>query len=82
MVRSQQGGKIKNITNLMIDLLEDGVTPRAICYHAGTNDLGSGKSIADIRSELENLVKLTRDQGIVPIISLVNERVDKHRKFF
>ena len=77
MVRSLQGGKVKNIKNLMIDMLEDGGEPDAICFHVGTNDIGVGKSIHDIMDELENLVKLTQRQGIVPVISLVTERTDK-----
>ena len=69
MVRSQRGGKVKNIKNLMIDLLED-VT------HVGTNDIGAGKSVNDIQQELRNLIILTKPQGIVPIISLLTKRTD------
>ena len=48
MVRSQQGGKVKNIKNLMIDLLDDGVKPQALCYHVGTNDISAGRNVDDV----------------------------------
>ena len=77
MVRSIQGSKIKNIRNLIIDCLED-VTPTAICIHASTNDIGSGKSVEEIASEMKELVEMVQRQGILPIISLVTIRNDKH----
>ena len=82
MVRSQRGGKVKNIKNLMIDLLEDtmevvGKYPEAICFHVGTNDISSGKSTNDIKKELSYLLRLTQRQGIVPVMSLLTRRTDK-----
>ena len=38
MVRSLQGAKIKNVKNLINDLLED-VKPEAIWIHASTNEM-------------------------------------------
>ena len=77
MVRSQRGGKVKNIKNLMIDLIED-VKPDAICFHVGTNDINSRKSTLEIRKEIEYLIKLTQRQGILPVLSLITKRTDKY----
>ena len=76
LVRSQRGGKFKSIKNLMINLLED-MTPDAICFHVGTNDLNAGKSMRDIIADLNYMIKLTQDSGIVPVLSLVTQRSDK-----
>ena len=57
--------------------MED-VTPTAICIHVSTNDIGSGKSVDEIIAEMEDLVKLIQRQDIVPIVSLVTVRDDKH----
>lgn len=77
MVRSQQGGKIKNIKNLMIDILED-VSPDAICIHVATNDINGGRSVNEIIQDMENLIMLIQRQGIVPVFSLVTRRADKY----
>ena len=77
MVRSLQGGKIKNIKNLMIDMLED-VKPDAICYHVATNDISTGKGNDVIVQEMKRLIRLTQEQGIVPVISLVTKRTDRY----
>lgn len=77
MVRSLQGGRIKNIKNLCIDMLED-VTPDAICVHVSTNDISDGRSVEDIITDMENIICLIQQQGIVPIISLVIQRMDRH----
>lgn len=76
MVRSHVGGKIKNIKNLIIDMLED-VKPNAVCIHVATNDISSGRSIDEIVIDMENLVDLIQRQGIVPVISLITQRADK-----
>lgn len=76
MVRSHVGGKIKNIKNLMLDLLED-VKPNAVCFHVATNDISSGRSIEEIVCDIENLVDLLQRQGVVPVISLLTPRSDK-----
>ena len=77
MVRSLQGGRIKNIKNLVINMLED-VKPEAICIHVSTNDINDGRSVGDITHDMEILINLIQRQGIVPIISLVTQRSDKH----
>ena len=77
MVRSHVGGKIKNIKNLILDLLED-VKPNAVCAHVATNDISSGRSIDEILIDMENLVDLIQRQGIVPVISLLTQRADKY----
>ena len=70
-------GKIKNIKNLIIDMLED-VKPNAVCVHVATNDISSGRSIDEILIDMENLVELIQRQGIVPVISLITQRADKY----
>ena len=77
MVRSVQGSKLKNIKNLILDCLED-VDPAAICIHAGTNNIGSGDGIEEIVSEYKELVSLLLGRGILPIISMITVRNDKH----
>ena len=77
MVRSHVGGKIKNIKNLMLDVLED-VKPNAVCFHVATNDISSGRSIDEIVCDMENLVDLIQRHGIVPVISLLTQRSDKY----
>ena len=77
MVRSLQGAKIKNVKNLINDLLED-VKPEAICIHASTNDINDDKSIDEIVSEMGILIKVIQNKGIVPIILLITTRNDKH----
>ena len=77
MVRSLSGGKIKNIRNLIIDTLED-VTPEAILVHVSTNDISNGKNADTIAEDMENLVSMIDRQGIIPVISLVIPRNDKH----
>ena len=76
MVRTIQGGKIRNIRNLIIDTLED-VTPLAVCIHVCTNDISNGKNIQMIIEDMQNLIELIKRQGIVPIITLVTQN-DKH----
>ena len=56
MLRSLQGGRIKNIKNLIIDMLED-VKPEAICIHVSTNDINDGRSVEDITHDMEILIK-------------------------
>ena len=84
MVRTLQGGKIKNIRNLIIDTLED-VTPLAACVHVCTNDISNGKNKETIIEDMQSLIELIKRQGIGPIISLVTPRNDKpasrHAKF-
>ena len=58
-------------------MLED-VKPEAICIHVSTNDINDGKSVEDITHDMEILINLIQRQGIVPIISLVTQRSDKH----
>ena len=41
MVRPYRGGKIKNIKKLVLDVLDDGIKPTAICIHASTHDIGN-----------------------------------------
>ena len=77
MVRPYRGGKIKNIKNMIMDVLDDKVEPTAICIHASTNDIGSGRHIEDIVGDMENLLKLIQGKGIMPIISLPTVRNDK-----
>ncbi len=77
MVRPLNGAKIKNIKNLVIDMLED-VSPKAICVHASSNDIGDGKTVEQINDELENLLMLIQSQGIIPIFSLLTNRKDKY----
>ena len=77
MVRPYRGGKVKNVKNLIIDILEDDVKPTAICIHASTNDIGSGKSVDNIVVDIENLINLVQNQGIMPILSLPTVRNDK-----
>ena len=77
MVRPYRGGKVKNVKSLIIDILEDDVKPTAICIHASTNDIGSGKSVDNIVVDIENLINLVQNQGIMPILSLPTVRNDK-----
>ena len=77
MVRSLQGGKIKNIKNLLIDTLED-VSPEAVCIHVSTNDISSGRSVEAITADMENLISLIHNQGKTAILSLFITRNDKH----
>ena len=77
MVRSQRGAKIKNIKNLMIDMIED-VTPTAICYHVGTNEISSDKELREIKDEFRELLLLTERQGIIPILSLATARSGRY----
>ena len=77
MVRSHEGGKIKNIKNLTIDMIED-VKPDVVCVHAATNDISNGRSVDEIVLDMEYLVNLIKQQGILPIISLLTQRADKH----
>ena len=51
--------------------------PTAICIHASTNDIGSGRNIEDIVGDMENLIKLVQGEGIMPIISVPTIRTDK-----
>ena len=59
------------------DLLED-VKPEAICIHASTNDINDDKSIYGIVSEMGILIKVIQDKGIVPVITLITTRNEKH----
>ena len=77
MVRSLQGAKIKNVKNLINDLLED-VKPESICIHASTNDINDDNSIDGIVNEMGILIKVIQNKGIVSIISLITTRNDKH----
>ena len=62
-----QGAKIKNVKNLINDLLED-VKPEAICIHASTNDINDDKSIDGIVGEMGILIKVIQNKGIVSVI--------------
>ena len=77
MVRPYRGGKVKNIKNLIFDVLDDNIKPTAICIHASTNDIGSGRNVEDIVGDLENLIKLVTEGGMMPILSLPTVRTDK-----
>ena len=77
MVRPYRGGKVKNIRSLILDVLDDGVRPTAICVHAATNDIGSGRSIDEVVGETEALIKLIKEKEAMPIISLPTLRADK-----
>ena len=78
MVRSLRGGKIKNIKNLIIDTLEDVDKPDALCIHVSSNDIGNGRSIEEIGTDMEYLITLVKRQGIEPILSMVVTRNDKY----
>ena len=80
MVRPYRGGKAKNIRSLILDVLDDGVRPTAICVHAATNDIGSGRSIDEVVGETEALIKLIKEKEAMPIISLPTLRADKFSK--
>ena len=58
-------------------MLED-ASPQAICVHVSTNDIGNNKTVSEIEDEMEELIVLIKQKGILPIISLVLPRNDKH----
>ena len=78
MVRALRGGKIKNIKNLIIDTLEDIKKPDLLCIHVSANDIGDGRSVETIVTDLENLITIVQRQGIIPVMSMVTIRNDKH----
>ena len=75
MVRSLGGAKIKNIENLIKDLLRES-SPKAICVHVATNDISDEKSTDAITGEMKDVINLIKEKGIIPIISLITARKD------
>ena len=50
----------------------------AISVYVSSNDIGSGKCVDEIASEMEYLLTIIKSQGIQPIISMVQTGNDKH----
>lgn len=58
---SLQGVKIKNIENLMYDLLRE-TTPDAICIHAATNNINDKNSVDEITGEMNDLIHAIKNK--------------------